>query len=93
MVGEAMRILRSIHGVNLLVMSERIDVSPGYLSEIECGKKQPSLELIAKYAEAFDMKPSAILFFAEELNAKGVKERLKGSSRDALMSLLKKLEE
>ena len=43
-------------------------MSPSYISEIEKGKKIPSLSTLNKYAEFFDTSVSALLFFSEELD-------------------------
>lgn len=77
MLGEALRLLRVFNDLKAKELATQLDISPNYLSEIEKGKKRPSLEVINKYGEVFNIKPSAILFFSEELNteSKGVVPR------------------
>jgi len=67
MIGEALRLLRVFHDLKGKELADKLSISPNYLSEIEKGKKKPSLEVINKYGEVFNIKPSSILFFSEEL--------------------------
>ena len=50
MIGEALRLIRVFHDVKLNELAEQLDVSKGYISEIESQKKKPSLDLIEKYS-------------------------------------------
>ena len=75
MLGEALRLLRVFNDMKASELSIQLGISPNYLSEIEKGKKKPSLDVINKYGNVFKIKPSAILFFSEELEA-GQKEIL-----------------
>jgi transcriptional regulator with XRE-family HTH domain len=69
MIGETIRLIRVYNDKKLTEVARELDVSPGYLSEIENEKKRPTLEFIERYAKHFDVRPSAILFFNEELNS------------------------
>ena len=68
MLGEALRLLRVFNDLKAKELAIKLDISPNYLSEIEKGKKKPSMEIINKYSKVFNIKPSAILFFSEELD-------------------------
>lgn len=68
MLGEALRLVRVFHDCKLGELAEAIGMSPSYISEIEKGKKTPSLSTLNKYAEFFDTSVSALLFFSEELD-------------------------
>lgn len=93
MLGEALRLIRVFHDKKLYELSKEIGVSPGYLSEVERGIKKPTLDLLGKYAKAFNTKPSVILFFAEDLD----KEKKRGSTkvklRNKLLKFLKFMDE
>lgn len=41
-------------------LAEKVGISPGYLSEILSGKKQPSLDTLARLAEALETTPAAL---------------------------------
>jgi transcriptional regulator with XRE-family HTH domain len=74
MIGEALRLIRVYHDIKAIDLAKQLGISSGYLSEIENQKKNPSIELIYKYAEIFNTKPSAILFFDEQLQDDILKE-------------------
>ena len=67
MIGETLRLLRIFNDYTMTEMSQKVGLSQSYISELENGKKQPSLEIIEKYATVFDMKPSTLLLFSETL--------------------------
>ena len=66
MIGETLRRLRGIYGYSAREMSSLLGISSSYLSEIERGKKEPSLEIVNHYAEILGMRPSSLLRFSEE---------------------------
>lgn len=68
MLSEALRLIRVFHDLNQSDLAEQIEISRSYLSEIEGGKKEPSLELIKKYSVRFNIPVSSIMFFAENLD-------------------------
>lgn len=68
MIGEAMRLIRIVEGVKAKVMADKLDISPSYLSLIENGKKQPSIDIVARFAFVVGVRPSQIMYFSEELN-------------------------
>ena len=47
-------------------MSNRLGISSSYLSEIENGKKQPSLELLQKYSDILGIKLSSLILLSEQ---------------------------
>ncbi len=68
MLSEALRLIRVFHDVKQNELAKRLGVSKSYLSEVERGKKSPSIETIRKYASEFQMPVSSILFFSEQLD-------------------------
>lgn len=67
MINEALRLLRVFNDKKASDLAKELGISAAYLSEIEKGKKKPSIDIIEKYAKAFKTKPSAILFFSEKI--------------------------
>lgn len=65
---KALRLVRVFHDMNQSALAERLGISKSYLSELESGKKSPTLELLQKYAETFNMPLSSLLFFAENVD-------------------------
>jgi len=93
MIGETLRLLRIFNDYTTTEMAKQLGLSQSYVSELENGKKQPSLEIIEKYAAIFDMRPSTLLLFSESLENE--KEQVKDKKQrvaKAGMKLLKILE-
>ena len=67
MLAEALRLMRVFHDVKQTELAARLGISKSHLSEIESGRKQPTLALIERYSSAFGIPRSSILFFAEGL--------------------------
>ena len=67
MLAEALRLIRVFHDMKQQELAERLGLSKSYVSELESGKKVPSIEVIQKYSDTFDIPASSILFFSESL--------------------------
>jgi transcriptional regulator with XRE-family HTH domain len=91
MIGEALRLIRKYHDVSLTELAKNFDMSASYLSEIENGKKQPSLDIIERYAQQFQLKKSAIMFFSEEIEAQP-RSKTKDIFRKNIIKFLKLIE-
>lgn len=65
-IGETLRSLRNIYGYSGKELSEKLEISTGYLSEIENNKKSPSLNVLEKYSKVFNLKLSTLILLAEE---------------------------
>ena len=65
MFGEALRLVRSFHDVNQSELADSLGISRSYLSEIESGKKTPSLELLQRYSAHFNIPLSSLVLFSE----------------------------
>jgi len=83
MLGEALRLVRVFHDCKLGELAGALGMSPSFISEIEKGKKTPSLSTLNKYAEFFDISVSSLLFFSEELDNEG-QESFRKSTRIAM---------
>ena len=64
-IGDVLKHLRKIYGYKAVEMSKELGISTSYLSEIENGKKQPSLEHLKKYAQLFGIKLSSLILLSE----------------------------
>jgi len=69
MIHEALRLIRVYHDLTQTQLSQRLQLSNSYLSELESGKKQPTLEVLKKYSDFFDIPVSSLLFFSENLGS------------------------
>jgi transcriptional regulator with XRE-family HTH domain len=90
-LNEALRLIRVFHDKKIKDLAEAIEVSPGYISDIEKCNKKPSIEIIDKYAKFFNTTSSALLFFSEELDAQ--KGPFKTAIRNKMLALLKAIED
>ena len=60
MIGEALRLLRIFNGYKSVELAEKMGISQSYVSEIENNKKQPTMDILEKYANVFGMKRSTL---------------------------------
>jgi len=68
MINRALKIIRESHSLSLTETAKRLGLSKAYVSEIENGKKTPSLDTVNQYANEFDIPVSSIMFFSEQLD-------------------------
>lgn len=66
-MGEALRLLRIFNGYKSAQLAEMLGLSQSYISELENNKKQPTMDVLERYAKIFKMKKSTLLLFAESL--------------------------
>lgn len=92
MLSEALRLIRVYHDLKQQDLAEKLEISKSYLSEIESGKKTPSIELINKYASQFGIPASSILFFSENLEDPSKVSRVKGVIAGKVLQFLQFVE-
>ncbi len=91
MLGEALRLIRVFHDCKTGELAAALGLSASYISEIEKGKKNPSMDTLKKYAEFFDTTVSAIMFFSEDIEKdKGMQVR--AATRKKLVRFLQIME-
>ena len=85
---QALRLIRVFHDLSQTELAEDLHVSKSFLSEIEAGKKNPTMELLQKYANIFNMPVSSIMLFSENMNSKKVSEKFRAFATDKIVKLL-----
>lgn len=85
---EALRLVRVFHDMNQSALAERLGISKSYLSELESGKKSPTLDLLQKYAEAFNMPLSSLLFFAENVDNPSRSDKVRATIAGKALKML-----
>jgi transcriptional regulator with XRE-family HTH domain len=65
MYDRALKTIRQYHRLSQADLADQLAMSKSYLNEIERGRKEPSLEILRKYAKRFDLKLSSLMLFAE----------------------------
>ena len=68
MIGDVLKRTRIIYGYKASEMSLELGISASYLSEIENNKKQPSLELLQKYADIYGIRLSSLILLSENMD-------------------------
>jgi len=81
--------IRIFNHTTQLELAENLGMSRSYISEIESGKKTPSLEVLEKYSVAFKIPLSAIILFAENYDKKvGLENIMKKNLAGATLKFL-----
>lgn len=88
MINQALRLIRSFYDVSQSELSVKLGISNSYLSEIESGKKQPTIEILTKYSEQFDIPLSSILFFSENLDNPKPSDKIRLTVAKKIVSIL-----
>ena len=63
---KAFRIIRAAFGLKQSELAERLSISPGQLSLVEAGKRQPSVGVIDRMAKAVGIPTALIAILASE---------------------------
>ena len=88
MLNEALRLIRVFYDITQRDMAARLQIAPSYLSEIESGKKEPTMLLLKKYSDELKIPMSSILFFAEHMED-GQATKLKTAVSEKVLALLR----
>ena len=92
MFGQALKLLRRYQGLNQSNLAKKLGVSRSYISELESGNRTPSIDLLGRYADVFNVPVSSLVFFAEALqdqeNLSGRLEKAKGVIAKKIIALL-----
>lgn len=91
-INEALRLLRVFHDVSRSELQLRLGISASYLSELESGRKNVSIELLQKYADAFGIPVSSLVFFSERLDDGRVSSYVQEALSDKVISILQWIE-
>lgn len=79
MLGDKIKSYRSAKGWTQGVFAEKLDVSIGYISEIETGRRMPSLATLLSIAELLECTPDELLGYKGK---KGGKSAFSGEETD-----------
>jgi transcriptional regulator with XRE-family HTH domain len=94
-LGTRLKEIRKTRGLTQEALAEQVDLSPQYLSRLEGGHQSPSLETVARLAEALDLELSELFDFGHLGTVKEVRVRLRKliqeSSEEELRLALKLL--
>lgn len=92
MLSEALRLIRVFHDLKQQEIADRLRLSKSYVSELESGKKAPSLDVIQRYSDEFGIPASSILFFSENLEDPSRAKRAKTAIAGKVLQFLQLVE-
>ena len=93
-MGETLKLLRIFFGYKSVEMAKKLNISQSFLSEVENGKKNPTLELLKQYSKVFNIKVSTIVLLSESLEKdRNSKKNIKHNIAGIGMKVLKILKE
>lgn len=78
------RLLRIARDMRVKDVADALGVTPAYISAIEAGKREPSLDLIPAYAHTLGVDENTLFYFRDSKNRPGTFEKF-------LLALLNKI--
>ena len=95
-LGARIRALRDARGLTQEIIADRIEVTPKYVSQLECGQRSPSWEtLVAIAHHGFEIRLATLMFgIDEEIGAEvqDLSDMLAGRPKEARRDLLQAME-
>jgi transcriptional regulator with XRE-family HTH domain len=95
-LGARIRTLRAARGLTQEIIADRIEVTPKYVSQLECGQRSPSWEtLVAIAHHGFEIRLAALMFGIDEdvaAEVQDVNDMLAGRPKETRRDLLQAME-
>ena len=89
MLNEALKVIRNYHNLSQSQLCQELGISNSYLSEIEAGKKTPTLEFLERFGNHFKIPLSSLMFFSEKMDEKSSLDGVRFSLAKKMVSILK----
>lgn len=67
MLNKVLKLVRQYHRLDQKDTAKKLGISRSYLSELENGKKEPTLTILEKYQDKFGLPRSSLLLLEESL--------------------------
>lgn len=83
LIGERIQELRKSLKLSQEQIAEKADISPNYLSRIECGKENPTLDMLIKLSKALGVEMWEMFDFGHEVGIKELKDTLTKFMKEA----------
>ena len=95
-LGARIRALRDARGLTQEIIADRIEVTPKYVSQLECGQRSPSWEtLVAIAHHGFEIRLAALMFGIDEdipADVQDLSDMLAGRPKETRRDLLQAME-
>src|SRR5208283_3285625 len=92
-LGDRIQYLRKQRGWTQEYLSEKLDISLNYLSRVERGKENPTINMLLKIAKVLKVEPWELFDFGHQFETKELREYLKRFTdeikEEKLMEVLK----
>ncbi|MDY7545502.1 helix-turn-helix transcriptional regulator [Glaciimonas sp. CA11.2] len=88
MINNALKVVRQYHHMSQIQLAKNLSISNSYLSELEAGKKEPTLELLHKYAAEFNVPLSSLVVFSETLDGTQSKSKARAFISKKMLKIL-----
>lgn len=88
MNGQALKLIRQFHNIKQGKLATDLSVSNSYLSEIESGKKEVTLDLLKKYSDYFNIPISSLMLFSEKLEDNSISEKFRVTFASKLKQIM-----
>ena len=83
-VGRRIKIVRQRSGLTQDQLAEQVGLSPKYISGIERGVENPTMDILIRLAKALEVEPYDLFLFGEsEENEKGLRKGIERMVREA----------
>lgn len=92
MFGEVLKLLRIYNDYTSSSLASEMGISQGYISDLENGKKEPSLDVLKKYSKIFKIPVSSIVLMAENFEKTEEKKKFKDKLHGYMIKLLSGVE-
>ena len=89
LIGKRIQELRKVKGLTQEKVAETADISPTYLSRIECGKENPTLDMLIKLSHALEVEMCEMFDFGHVVSPKELKESLQAFAKTSDESTLR----
>lgn len=88
MISKAIKVIRQYHNLNQNQLAEKLSISSSYLSELESGKKEPSLEILQRYSAVFNVPLSSLVVFSETLEGRHTMSKARSFISKKMLKIL-----
>lgn len=92
-MGETLKRIRCIFGYDVKQIAEKLGTSQAYISDIENGKREPTLDILQALADIYGIKRSSIMLMAETAEEAKNHGKLQQVIRKAMLMVIKNLSE
>ncbi len=94
MYNRALKLVRQYHRLSQVEVAEKLGLSKSFISELEReGGKKPSLDVLERYADAFGIKLSSLMMFAEQTATPDLADKSRVFVADKILKILEWIEE